>query len=61
MDTKTLHIKQPKYQTIAEDIATKIVEKSTLLAKKYMHVHRSLHNMVYRLKRLVVRLRYCKI
>lgn len=34
MDTKTLHIKQPKYQTIAEDIATKIVKKKYIVGEK---------------------------
>lgn len=34
MDTNTLHIKHPKYQTIAEDIATKIVEKKYIVGEK---------------------------
>lgn len=34
MDSKTLHIKSPKYLTIAEDIATKIVEKRYIVGEK---------------------------
>lgn len=34
METKPLQIKQPKYQTIAEDIATKIVEKKYTVGEK---------------------------
>lgn len=34
MDSKTFHIKHPKYLTIAEDIATKIVEKKYIVGEK---------------------------
>ncbi|MGE7021766.1 TrkA C-terminal domain-containing protein [Solibacillus cecembensis] len=34
MESKKLQIKQPKYQTIAEDIASKIVEKKYIVGEK---------------------------
>ncbi|MEO4054803.1 GntR family transcriptional regulator [Solibacillus sp. CAU 1738] len=34
MESKKLEIKQPKYQTIAEDIASKIVEKKYIVGEK---------------------------
>lgn len=48
---KNVQVKQPKYQQIAVDLASKIVEKNIKLAIKFMQDLRWLANTMYRLKR----------
>ncbi len=48
---KNVQVKQPKYQQIAVDLASKIVEKNIKLAIKFMQDLHWLANTMYRLKR----------
>lgn len=55
-----MHIKRPRYQIIAEDIAAKIVEKNTSLVKRSMQDLRLPLNTVFHLRLLVALLQYYK-